>query len=828
MGYRVGGQIEFLLAGLRDPATGTTLGGAQLVACEPFLVDDNNVPLRKTVWTRASRAVNVDDFAESVINVDANGQQLAYADGNYTFHVYKSGNPPPAPGQPLSGADFKIENYHYAQETLVNAADFGAFPIGTFGDLTNSKDQSDALQAAIDFCTADPTKPRTLYIPPGDYRIDKPLKILQKYITGRTFQYTYVTLHMYGELRSVNDHCTRIWTAYCDRPALIIQNGYGVTIRHMTFAGQNRFDQTWFYQAGSDFGWLAADDQHFVSTFTTPSPIPGHPPNIAFCRDNVHSPHAGIVIDPFNARSDHSMVPVGDQYPNLSKASPPEEFYLGAVHPGSSCITIEGCEFLNFVVGLMISPAGGNHNAEQTVIRDCNFVYNKVGIAIGQSQARLTVIENANNYGSLFFVDTRSYGRNISVAPYIRGATCGATKYMFNIDVTSQTVHFEQIYCENLLSLGYIGAQFTSGQEPAHFTGCTFNMRSTRPYVDFHLYNHAPLRFTDCSIELNNYDDKNVRAPFVVFNTAPIQFKNCRLLTLDYNPNDPTYHAPHNRNGSIAMGFAQPELVTFEATKIFDITQASGASYLESVYRTPGLAQRCAMPAGAMIGNAHTGSAYDMRLVSASMKEVAILPAVKITQGAQTAAFTPNTPGTVHVGDVVYLASASYQPEVYHAPPAVSADSGPAGAPEINPQALASDPSTSGPVGIISRKDPVFNIFTIDFIPNRLPSGDYVLKVKRYGRYHAATVGDTTAASNVITNVQVNGSLLTAGQLHWAVGDRIMGGGFSSGTYILSITLASMVATFTVSTSTSALGTGTGMGRRLYDADVAVFSGSPE
>jgi hypothetical protein len=344
-------------------------------------------------------------------------------------------------------------------------------------------------------------------------------------------------------------------TSMFAEPAMVVQAARGVAIRNLAFEGKNVFPAF----TTDDL----INDTLFINNNCRGATTPGN--------SQLHTPYAAIAIDPY-----WPTPPPGGTYPANEGPYPTHAaYYTGPTVPvpslrASAHVTIEGCSFLRFVVGIVISPTGNNGNGEAVFIRDCSFSCHRVAIAVCESQARNIVIENVTADSQQFFVTNRIYGANDGAygggrlpapAPYIQNVEITQTKYIFNVDVSQQTFSVVNMYAESTLSLGYIGTGFTaSGNLGAAFAGCSFNFwtRGGRQ-IDFHLFNSAACDFRGCLFSADNG-----KAPVVFFNPqAGLTFGSCSFG----NTNMP--------GGTFPVAFQAPSLVRFEKTKMYDNTMVA-------------------------------------------------------------------------------------------------------------------------------------------------------------------------------------------------------------------------------------------------------------
>lgn len=863
-------QIDQFLAGVRG-SDGNVLAGGTVVAYVAGARNQagNFIFRRAELWKDAARAfphlsgkVTLDNNGLPVVDMATGEVPSVYGDGFLLLYYYPStaSNLPDGTEEskeqlpPGTDTPERKETVFVSTE-IVNAAHFGAQGNANYETPLSGVDDTDALQAAIDYCLVDSAKhPKELYIPGGTYRITRPLVVMQTYDEGGgNIRIGYCAIHIHGEKRGLADSYgdTIIYAEFTDRPAMIIQGGYGVIVRNLSFAGVNRFDVSvndLKDALGTDqtvtFRVYHNDDNYFYDW--TLYPWQGGPmPLLGKCRDNVQSPYAGIAIDPFAHEvppfdgSLPSGVPGGNQYPGFSA-----QYHYLALDPTkddaythSSGVIIENCAFLRFVVGIIITPSGRNKNAENIVIRNVLFQTNKVGLAICQSQTRGVQLENCAVLQCQTVLDCRSYGAGSTsgTAPNIRGLTVSEAKFLFNINAGASSLSFEQIYAEAFLSIGYLGGEFTVNQSTVNITGSTFDFLLVRPAINTHLFNFACVKFSGCMFIMTG--GPNDYPPLMFTNKAPIIFENCSLQTGRHQSSGATDWGW--ANSAPAWGFHEPPLVRIEGVRLRDNVMggfAAEASF--SVMRSDHLSVskndmdvnglvRQILPPGARIApvppTALFASAFQ-RAVKGDVNEIVLANALVTASG--TSLLFSGLLNRLLPGDVVYAHNVSglFVPK-YKQPSVTVLSSGDVAS--LNPD---DGYGTVGPIGVITATSSLNN--TIGFVPTRLldlvgaagGSLTITLKIKRFGRYHPATVGDLRTISPTITNVVVEG--YTNASAVWRQGDRVSCFNaaaaplIDAGTYVLSASTNAIV----LSRNPNADATGI----RLFDADVYRFAGTGE
>jgi hypothetical protein len=172
---------------------------------------------------------------------------------------------------------------------------------------------------------------------------------------------------------------------------LAIQGGKGVQIKGLKFFGgfqppNNAVDYDFFSQS--------------FAAFTD-----------RVSRDQIYSPYAGIVIDPFA----HTYPPGGSSagYPGFNGQGTSPQYYRGTSGTGTSTGTIITDVYVtNFVVGICNSPNGVlNANAELMLIEKTQFYGCKVCVSSSHEQEKTNVLRHCACWGGTHtFFATHRYG----------------------------------------------------------------------------------------------------------------------------------------------------------------------------------------------------------------------------------------------------------------------------------------------------------------------------------------------------------------------------------------------------------------------------------
>lgn len=363
-----------------------------------------------------------------------------------------------------NGSRFKLT----ASTNYFNVKDYGAI-----GDGVN--DDSAAIQLAINAALAPNginigRTSGVVFFPPGRYKIDSPLRIMGEW-TGSNWNFCSVTLQGDNKAYSNGWNATSIEPTFTNGPALLIQSARDVSIRNITFVGDNTFMPS---QAGI---WPNNVDGHWSTASTTYA--------LAGMRQNRYSPYCAVVVDPFN-----TAVPSNDRYPDLT------DYYTNSGSSGgSSQVHFENVFIVYFVAGIVVTPqpSGAQQNAENftyrnVVISDC-----KDGICIGQEQSR-----GHHFFGGLIgncrvCVNCVDYGKGNGQVPNFYGTMMGSSKWAFKVAPTWTAPSIVTgIHSENLVSIGFPAA--------LHFTACQFGFATSpsgKPSIP-RCVNFDDVSFTAC------------------------------------------------------------------------------------------------------------------------------------------------------------------------------------------------------------------------------------------------------------------------------------------------------------------------------------------
>lgn len=164
-------------------------------------------------------------------------------------------------------------------------------------------------------------------------------------------------------------------------------------------------------------------------------------------RDNMYSPHCGIIVDPF---ADSSTIST-DQYPDFTG------YYVETSSGGSTEVVIEDSVFRYFTVGRAVGINGFSKNGEIINFTNCWADFNKVSLATGESQIRTAICHYDHVWGGTMVVyDSVSYGSTHGVPVTSIGLNlAGAVRYLCSLgNWISNGLFIKDAHIESLYSLG--------------------------------------------------------------------------------------------------------------------------------------------------------------------------------------------------------------------------------------------------------------------------------------------------------------------------------------------------------------------------------------
>jgi hypothetical protein len=440
-------------------------------------------------------------------------------------------------------------------------------------------------------------------------------------------------------------------------------------------------------------------------------------------RDKPYSPNAGIVIDPFRFEA---TIPFEDAYPGYF------DWYRGTgggiSHAGSSYCIIRECRVYGFTVDICISPNGVTQQAEDCQVESCTLEVAKVAYSSGQRQTKGNTIRNCRSWDRVHtFLDVVSYGIGAGghgTPPCIAGLNiAGTVKRVFNVTV-QHPVCFENIYCE---SLGEIGTLVADAGTIA-VRNSNFDLNTNTRYVPTMHVNAYNVEFQSCTIRY--YDDLFNKRIFV--NGFGNTFQNCWFDVVPL-----TDSAIYSQQAQVVayLNCRSGQNVFFGFDQYMGQTQALNRQFL--AYGNMQFTDQ-----GPVV-NSPSGAVLDTITIRINVPShqysptIAYNVTVTVNNAAASASFTSSYLATYgRLGDYV-----------------VSIDSA---------------QHVAGVIGRITAIDRTTGVVSLSEVPYTTGSGQYNIGYNTIRYIKQAFIGDITAGSNTITNVEYSYSFSTT---PYGVGD---------------------------------------------------------
>jgi hypothetical protein len=372
--------------------------------------------------------------------------------------------------------------------SFLNVLDFGA--------ERNVSGGGDAIQDAINEMLNNIDKYTAILVPPGEYKLTRPLRVfppggvgLVKVVIWSTGGFGVDQGGFGATLFTLEGPNPE------ELPVMIIQGGRGCEFVGINFVNSGNPKPKENLTSEPIAAGLAFPE---ISDWVTPG-----------VRTNGRSPCCAVVIDPFT--DGYPGNDIDNTYPGF------EDFYGGPAYPsplGSSKSKFVNCCFIGGYVGVASSPPGDINgidviqNNENNNYINCSWIYNTFHYASGQSQERGNSIYSASMFGSFCAITTEIVGPggNPGNCPYINMANIGGTRFVFDLN-GFQKATLQNIYVESSAALGRLGQGVSSAAGGYTIDGLTATLINSRgaskKYADVptHLITTGICRLKNVQIE---------------------------------------------------------------------------------------------------------------------------------------------------------------------------------------------------------------------------------------------------------------------------------------------------------------------------------------
>lgn len=377
---------------------------------------------KRIVEQSRKRVVSIDQLKNSNVSFIANPQSsdIFYINdhGKQGDFYYDSGALSTTVGDDAititrgTGPDFKVFR-RIITDGVLNAKWFE--PSGSYSDA------QPFLQKAID--TAITSFIKKIYIPKGEYTLRKGLLL-----RGPVNQFLE-SIELFGEGRVYGGgpEQTHLFIDNAESFGIGLHKCKGARVSNIYLRGKNEH-----LDALNLYDVLENPDTEWAQG----------------CRNNVTSPHAGIVIDPF---VNSASWPTEEQYPDFT------DQYIDEPGGGSTDIIIDNCRTRLFVVGVCFTPHEYPQNGDAMAVNNCRIDYCKAGISIGQSQNRSIYVNNLKCWGATeTLFDCYNYSDGRADNPEVDGLQiAGGVRYLSRLSgYANKGLIIRRMHAELLYSLG--------------------------------------------------------------------------------------------------------------------------------------------------------------------------------------------------------------------------------------------------------------------------------------------------------------------------------------------------------------------------------------
>ena len=259
---------------------------------------------------------------------------------------------------------------------------------------------------------------------------------------------------------------TAINIQVADRPAIAVNGGRMSSIEDMSIIGLLK---THIQNSGLGYVSPSATNDIYTPTWIDPVVLSGYP-NLS----GRYTPYCGIAIDPY----------IGAQ-PTPSYPNQPFPFWLSkqAQYNAnfSSKTLIQNVQIEGFYVAIANQPGPSDSNGDYTQIERASLTHNVYGVSIGNSQARLTTLNNCDIALTHTCITTGTHGvQNGKPSISINDSEFGGCIQWLNVNNLSYggCLEFNHCYGEVVYRLG-TSTVSAIGITPVSFNNCeiTFDHR---------------------------------------------------------------------------------------------------------------------------------------------------------------------------------------------------------------------------------------------------------------------------------------------------------------------------------------------------------------
>ncbi len=345
----------------------------------------------------------------------------------------------------------------------------GGINVDHLGAQLNATNLDDApfIQKALDLVMNGIVATNKVILGPYKYIIETPIIGADQRTDGG---YNYVNYHITGNVPvySTTGAPTRLEVSDSCHVGFVVQKGRQITISNIAFEKETNF--------------FNIDEEEIIlwedSTWESETNS----------RMNRYSPTTAIAIDAF----DDGITGI-NQYPQLSSYYT----YNGSV-AGTSQLTIEGCSFVGFYMGIANNPSSKIANGDNIRVANCHAKWLHTFYACGQTQSRGNSIDNIYAYSLHTFVSGESIGKMDGTPPALSNLNIAHfTKMLLDVQTNVAVMRVSNSYMEGLWSLGNV-----SGKYGASFHQCQikFNTAGVNHMPPYHARSGGTISFVDCML----------------------------------------------------------------------------------------------------------------------------------------------------------------------------------------------------------------------------------------------------------------------------------------------------------------------------------------